>query len=59
MYIAGVEGWLAKDMAKAFHFSQRACELGNLYACANLSQMYQKVRPHPSTPLYLLSDLSL
>lgn len=33
---------IPKDMKKAFLFSQRACELGNMYACANLSQMYAK-----------------
>lgn len=33
---------IPKDMKKAFYFSQRACELGNMYACANLSQMYAK-----------------
>lgn len=33
---------IPKDMKKAFSFSQRACELGNMYACANLSQMYAK-----------------
>ena len=31
-----------KDMKKAFEFASKACELGNMYACANLSQMYQK-----------------
>lgn len=31
-----------KDMKKAFDFAFRACELNNMYACANLSQMYQR-----------------
>lgn len=31
-----------KDMAKAFEYAARACELNNMYACANLSQMYQR-----------------
>lgn len=31
-----------KDMKKAFDFAYRACELKNMYACANLSQMYQR-----------------
>lgn len=31
-----------KDMKKAFDFAARACELNNMYACANLSQMYQR-----------------
>lgn len=43
MYISGVGDLLPKDMAKAFEYSNMACELGNVYACANLSQMYQKV----------------
>lgn len=33
---------IPKDMKKAFNFSKQACELGNMYACANLSQMYAK-----------------
>lgn len=31
-----------KDMKKAFDYAARACELNNMYACANLSQMYQR-----------------
>ncbi len=31
-----------KDMTKAFDFASRACELNNMYACANLSQMYAR-----------------
>ncbi|XP_017100617.1 cytochrome c oxidase assembly factor 7 homolog [Drosophila bipectinata] len=31
-----------KDMKKAFQFSRKACELRNMYACANLSQMYAR-----------------
>lgn len=31
-----------KDMKKAFEFAAKACELENIYACANLSQMYMK-----------------
>lgn len=33
---------LAKDMKKAFEFAYKACELRNMYACANLSQMYAR-----------------
>ena len=33
---------IKKDMKKAFDFAYRACELNNIYACANLSQMYQR-----------------
>jgi cytochrome c oxidase assembly factor 7 len=31
-----------KDMKKAFEFASKACDLDNMYACANLSQMYMK-----------------
>lgn len=31
-----------KDMTKAFDFAFKACELKNMYACANLSQMYAR-----------------
>lgn len=33
---------IAKDMKKAFEFAYKACELRNMYACANLSQMYAR-----------------
>lgn len=33
---------VAKDMEKAFNFAYKACELKNMYACANLSQMYAR-----------------
>lgn len=33
---------LHKDMKKAFEFAYKACELRNMYACANLSQMYAR-----------------
>lgn len=33
---------VAKDMEKAFTFAYKACELKNMYACANLSQMYAR-----------------
>uniref|UniRef100_A0A1Q3FDL3 Putative cytochrome c oxidase assembly factor 7 n=1 Tax=Culex tarsalis TaxID=7177 RepID=A0A1Q3FDL3_CULTA len=31
-----------RDMQKAFEFAYKACELRNMYACSNLSQMYAK-----------------
>lgn len=31
-----------KDMGKAFSLAYKACELNNMYACANLSQMYAR-----------------
>lgn len=33
---------IAKDMKKAFDFAYKACELKNMYACANLSRMYAR-----------------
>ncbi|KAL3270592.1 hypothetical protein HHI36_021129 [Cryptolaemus montrouzieri] len=33
---------VAKDMEKAFKFALQGCDLGNVYSCANLSQMYRK-----------------
>lgn len=31
-----------KDMEKAFKYAMKGCNLGNMYSCANLSQMYHK-----------------
>jgi len=33
---------LEKDMEKAFQFAYKACELRNMYACANVGQMYAR-----------------
>lgn len=33
---------LPKDMVKAFDYATKACDLRNMYACANLSQMYAR-----------------
>lgn len=33
---------LAKDMKRAFDFGVKACDLNNMYACANVAQMYMK-----------------
>ncbi|XP_037036849.1 cytochrome c oxidase assembly factor 7 homolog [Bradysia coprophila] len=33
---------LPKDMSKAFSYATKACDLRNMYACANLSQMYAR-----------------
>jgi cytochrome c oxidase assembly factor 7 len=41
--VADKDGYLvAKDMEKAFNYAYKACELKNMYACANLSQMYAR-----------------
>ncbi|KAG8285856.1 Cytochrome c oxidase assembly factor 7 [Homalodisca vitripennis] len=33
---------IAKDMKRCFDYTLKACDLDNMYACANLSLMYQK-----------------
>lgn len=33
---------IPKDMKKAFQYALEGCNLGNMYSCANLSQMYAK-----------------
>ncbi|XP_044764155.1 cytochrome c oxidase assembly factor 7 homolog isoform X2 [Coccinella septempunctata] len=41
--IPGLESFeVQKDMKKAFHYALEGCNLGNVYSCANLSQMYNK-----------------
>ncbi|XP_059483378.1 cytochrome c oxidase assembly factor 7 homolog [Neocloeon triangulifer] len=40
-YLSGIH-LHEKNMPEARQFSERACSLGNMYACANLSQMYRK-----------------
>lgn len=42
LYISGVKGHHEKDMKTAFRHALKACELGNMYACSNVSQMYRK-----------------
>lgn len=55
MYIAGVlkkddkvsnpqptDFLIQKDMKQAFDFAYKACDLDNMYACANLAQMYMR-----------------
>lgn len=51
MYIVGAknsdkpnsdEFEVPKDMKKAFQYALEGCNLGNMYSCANLSQMYAK-----------------
>ncbi|KAK5638472.1 hypothetical protein RI129_012767 [Pyrocoelia pectoralis] len=31
-----------KNMAKAFGYAERGCDLGHIYSCSNLSQMYSR-----------------
>ncbi|XP_028158883.1 cytochrome c oxidase assembly factor 7 homolog isoform X2 [Ostrinia furnacalis] len=37
-----IEYLIKSDMKQAFTFAKKACELGNMYACANVSMMYKK-----------------
>lgn len=37
-----IEFLIKKDMTQAFHFAKKACELGNMFACANVSMMLGK-----------------
>lgn len=39
IYIVGVEEHIQKDMEKAFNYSLKGCQLGNLHACVNVSQV--------------------
>ncbi|XP_073499567.1 cytochrome c oxidase assembly factor 7 isoform X2 [Phyllobates terribilis] len=40
MYLEGSPSF-AKDMTRALHFSEKACDLGHIWACANASRMYK------------------
>ncbi|XP_066994110.2 cytochrome c oxidase assembly factor 7 homolog [Anabrus simplex] len=43
MYISGVEQvQIKQDMEKAYQYALKGCELGDMHACANVSQMYRK-----------------
>lgn len=37
-----IEYLIKSDMKQAFQFAKKACELGNMFACANVSMMYKK-----------------
>lgn len=37
-----IEFLIKPDMKEAFKFALKGCELGNVYACANVSMMYGK-----------------
>lgn len=42
IYLEGIEKEnIAKDMKRSFEFAVKACDLDNMYACANLSVMYR------------------
>ncbi|XP_022087915.1 cytochrome c oxidase assembly factor 7-like [Acanthaster planci] len=40
VYLRGL-GAVEKDLAKAFHYTLRSCQLGQMYGCANVSRMYR------------------
>lgn len=37
-----LEYLIKPDMKQAFNFAKKACDLGNMYGCANVSMMYKK-----------------
>lgn len=37
-----IEFLIKSDKKQSFEFAKRACELGNMYACGNVSMMYKK-----------------
>jgi len=42
LFINGVQGFLQKNMEEAFTYSLKACELGSMGGCVNVSTMYRK-----------------
>ena len=40
LFITGVKDVIAQDMAKAFKYAEKGCELGNLASCYNTARMY-------------------
>lgn len=42
IYLGGFEGVIDKNYKEAYKLSLKSCELGNPYACANLSQMHAR-----------------
>nr|CAD7262744.1 unnamed protein product [Timema shepardi] len=51
IFISGIKDTpIQKDMDKAFKYSTKACELGSIHACANLSQMYSRGDGTPKNP---------
>lgn len=42
IYLGGMEEFIKKNYKEAYKFSLKSCELGNPYACANLSQMHAR-----------------
>lgn len=42
LYIGGIKDYIEPDFKKGFEFSLKACDLGNPYACANVSRMHMR-----------------
>ncbi|KYN50217.1 PREDICTED: cytochrome c oxidase assembly factor 7 homolog [Cyphomyrmex costatus] len=42
IYLGGLENVIEKNYKEAYKLSLKSCELGNPYACANLSQMHTR-----------------
>lgn len=42
IFLKGIEGFIEKNFKEAYVLSLKSCELGNPYACANLSMMHKK-----------------
>lgn len=42
LYLTGVPNVLEKNMETAYKYSLKACEQGNIFACANTSRMYHR-----------------
>lgn len=42
IYLSGLEDIIDKNYKEAYKLSLKSCELGNPYACANLSQMHTR-----------------
>ena len=41
VFIKGIRGAIQKNMAEAFTYAKKGCELGNMGACFNVARMYQ------------------
>lgn len=42
IYLGGLNGAVEKNYKEAYKLSLKSCELGNPYACANISQMHAR-----------------
>lgn len=42
IYLSGVPNVVEPNMKSAYDYSLKACDLGNIYACSNVSRMYSR-----------------